>query len=135
MEKVKKYSKQLPVAAVELFWYREVARSATPDRFLGVYHHLVDHLIYKDLAAQYGQCLEFLKKGNVPVGFLELKRLQLVAREELRALGVQNEEDERKILEITAATKKHLEMPKASLQLFGAIQTRTATFSLTWRNR
>ena len=109
----------LQMAAVEIFWFRIWLADGTPDNYLGAYHHLADQIVFKDPKAGRETFMEMLRKSGDPASSVEQRRLAVEARNLVRELGGEVDEDETLTLSITAGTRKHMKLGGASVVLSG----------------
>ena len=89
---------------------------------MGAYHHLADQIVFKDPAVGREAFLDLLRKSEDPTSLVEQKRLAVEARNLVKELGGEVEEDESLTLSITAGTRKHMKLGGASLVLFSGIK-------------
>ena len=110
------------MAAVEIFWYWIWLADGTPDNYLGAYHHLADQIVFKDPKAGREAFMEMLRKSGDPASSVEQRRLAVEARNLVRELGGEVDEDETLTLSITAGKRKHMKLGAAALVLFSGIK-------------
>ena len=58
---------------MELFWRWALVGGATPDNFLGAYHHVADELIYRDSQKLRRRFLDALMKAGDTADFVSSK--------------------------------------------------------------
>ena len=120
--RISEEEKMKVIASMELFWHWALVGGATPDNFLGAYHHVADELIYRDSQKLRTKFLDALMKAGDTANFVSSKVVEAAARAEIREQDFGEVVSDKEMAGVTSAMKSHLRISSAALTLFGAIK-------------